>query len=104
MRDHSAPKKGGDLVRVDAIVLGFAAVDRLHVERVSQDERNPFRRAEIGKPIPSEHALHGDDKISPKWADRRKKRLGGSLDVLGKADLPPSVEDASFVRLREQDW
>ena len=35
---HPAAQQHGDLERVDPVVLGLAAVDRLHVERVAEHE------------------------------------------------------------------
>jgi hypothetical protein len=49
-------------VGIDPVVLGFAAVDGFHIEGVPQDEPDAFGGAEIGEPVPGEHALHGGDE------------------------------------------
>ena len=53
----------GDLFGVNPVVLVFAAVNGLEVERVSQDEVDARRLAGIGEPIPAEHALGADGQI-----------------------------------------
>src|SRR5262249_39461540 len=46
--DHAAPQQDGDLVSVDLVGLGLAAVDGFHVEGVAQDEGNALSGAEVG--------------------------------------------------------
>jgi hypothetical protein len=62
LRQHAAAQQHGDLVRVDPVVLGLAAVNGLHRQRVAQHEREAFSRADVRQPIPREHALDGDDQ------------------------------------------
>jgi hypothetical protein len=50
--NESSASPRRDLVRVDAVVLGVAAVHRPPVEGMSQDDRNPLVLAEIGEPGP----------------------------------------------------
>ena len=57
LRQHPAAQQPRDLVRVDPVVLGFAAVDRTHVERVPQHEHDALARAQVRQPVPREHAL-----------------------------------------------
>jgi hypothetical protein len=45
LREHPAPQEDGDLLGVDSVVLGFAAVDRFHGESVTRDEADPFSGA-----------------------------------------------------------
>ena len=68
-REGSSFEEGGDLGRVDPVVLGLAAVDRLHVESVPQHEGDPGVSAEIGEPIPCEHALGADDQVVREGSD-----------------------------------
>jgi hypothetical protein len=56
-RQHPAPQQHGNLVGIDLVVLGFAPVDCLHIEGVTQDEGDPLLRAEVGNPVPGEDAL-----------------------------------------------
>jgi hypothetical protein len=48
---HAAAQQHGDLARVDAIVLGLAAVDRLHIQRLAEDEGDALLGAQIGEPV-----------------------------------------------------
>ena len=43
-------QQSGDLLGVDAVVLGFGAVDGTHVERMSEEKGDVLRGAEIGEP------------------------------------------------------
>ncbi len=61
--DVASPQKGCDLFGVDFVVFAFSSVDSLHVEGMTQDERNLFFGAEISEPVPDEHALHGHDNV-----------------------------------------
>ena len=48
---------------VNAVVLVFAAVNGLEVERVGQDEMDAGVRTGVGEPIPAEHALGADGQV-----------------------------------------
>jgi hypothetical protein len=50
-------------VRINFIVLGFAAMNGLHIEGVSQDKGNPFLRTEVSQPIPRKNTFNADDHI-----------------------------------------
>jgi hypothetical protein len=52
-------------MRVDLIVFGLAPVDRLHAERVAQDEGNTFPGAEVGELVAGDDAFDADDEILP---------------------------------------
>ncbi len=60
----------GDLERIDAIILGLAAVNGAHVEGVPQDEGDAMSLAEIGHPVPAVHALDPDDQVIEKGGDK----------------------------------
>src|SRR5688572_11049626 len=49
---HAAAQQGGNFLRIDLVIFGLAAVDGVHIERMSQDEGNALLSAEIGEPIP----------------------------------------------------
>ena len=51
LRDHAAAQQNGDFVRVDLVVLGFAAVNGLHVQGVTEHESDFFASTEIGEPV-----------------------------------------------------
>jgi hypothetical protein len=61
----------------DLVVLGLAAVNRLHVQRMAEHESNALGLAEIGKPVPGEHAFAGDDEPVAIRPDRLAKNRDG---------------------------
>ena len=71
--NHSATQKGRALMSVGLVVLGLAAMDRLHVERVSQNEGDPFSSVKIGDPVPGEDAFYGDNRVLATRRDRFEK-------------------------------
>src|SRR5215467_3422042 len=80
-RQGAATQQRGDLLGINAVVLRLAAVDGLHVQGVTKHEGNVLLSAEVGEPVPGEHALGGDDQTGAIRRDRLKERnrLGGDL-------------------------
>ncbi len=78
------------------VVLGFAAVDGLHVEGVSEDELDAFGAAEIGEPVPGEDALDGDDEILAEGFHGCEEGFRGAPHVLVEKDLSVAIEDAEI--------
>jgi len=78
----TSAEEGGDFMGVDFVVFAFAAVDRLHVEGMAQDEGDGFLSADICQPIPYEHAFGGDDDIVSVGGDGLEKGLGGGFSVV----------------------
>ena len=58
--DHATAQQGGDLQGIDPVVLGLTAVDGFHVESVAQDEGDLLAAAQVGEPVPGEHAFDRD--------------------------------------------
>jgi len=79
--EHAAPQEHRDLLRVDLVVLGLAAVDGFHVERVPQDEGDALAGAQIGQPVPGEDALHGHDDVLAVGGDSDEECLGRGLHL-----------------------
>ena len=80
-REHAAAQKARDLGGVDAIVFGLAAVDRFHVQGVAEREGDRVVFAEIGEPIPGEHALAADDQPGAIRRDGIEERLGAGGQI-----------------------
>jgi acetyl-CoA carboxylase biotin carboxyl carrier protein len=95
-----ASQQVGDLEGIDAVVLGLAAVDGLHVEGVAEDEGDPFPPAEVREPVPGEDALGGDDEVFAVGRDGGQEGLGTAAQVLVEEDLALAIEDAQVHRLR----
>ena len=81
---------------VDAIVLGLAAVDGFHVQRVAEHEGDPLAGAEIGEPVPGEDAFHRDDQVLTVGLDGPQEDPRIAANVLVKEDLPSLVENAQI--------
>ena len=89
-----AAQQDGDLVRIDLVVLGLAAVDGLHGQRVAEDERDAFGGADVGEPVPGEHALGRDDQAVAVRRDDLEEGLRRRWHVAVHQHLAGRVEDA----------
>jgi hypothetical protein len=87
LRQHAAPQEHGNLLGVETIVLGFAPVDGFHVLGVPQHTRQTFLDAQVGKPVPGKHALHGDHEILAIGSHGLEKNLGGRWHIPVEQDL-----------------
>jgi hypothetical protein len=96
LREHAATKKSGDLAGINSIVLGFTSVDGFHIEGMSEDKWDVLLLAEVGEPVPSEHALGGDHDTVPVGSDGVKKGFRLRLDVPVELKIPGSIEDAQI--------
>ena len=94
LRDHAAAQECGDLKSIDPIVLGFAAVDGFHVQSMTEDEEDFLTGAQVGNPIPSEHALDGNDQVVTVRSDGAEKDGRIATDILVKNNLPSLVQHA----------
>ena len=82
----AAAQERGELVGVEFVVLGLAAVNRLQVKGVPEHERDVVLGTKIGDPVPSEHAFATNDKPLAVRLDRLKKGVGLGDEVLMKND------------------
>ena len=81
-------------MRVDPVVLGLPPVDRLHVQGMAKHEGKADLLAEVGHPVPAEHALHGDDHVIAVGRQRTEQVLGSCPVVSVIDDLPVVIEHA----------
>jgi hypothetical protein len=49
---------------------------------MTEDEGNLLPGAQVGEPVPGEHALDGNDQVFSIWCDGIEKKFRVSLDVL----------------------
>lgn len=75
-------------------IFAFAAMDSFHIECMAQDEGDRLLGAEIGEPIPDEHALDGDDDILPVGLDGPEKGLRRGLTVFVEHGVALLIQDA----------
>ncbi len=98
MRDHSPAEQRCDLAGVDPIILGLAAVDRLHVERVAEHEGDALHVAQVREPVPGEDALDGHDEVAPVGSDQLQERPRSGGNVLLNESRSGLVDDADVHR------
>jgi hypothetical protein len=98
--EHSGPQQPGDLTGIDSVVFDLGAVDRFHVEGMTEDEGDVFAFAEIGKPIPGEHALDGDGDVVAEALNDLEERLRFGGKVAVSDDLTVLVENTNVHRSR----
>src|SRR5262249_50359882 len=69
-------------------------MDRFHVQGVAQDKRNLLGGAQVGEPVPGEHALTSNYQVVTKVSDGLQKSSGMGRDVCLADDRAGLVEDA----------
>ena len=94
MRCFTPPAGTRFYAGVDLVGLGLAAVDGLHVQGVSQDEGDVVLLAEVGEPVPGEHALAGDGETVAAGSDGAEEGVGSGGDGLAEGDGAGGIEDA----------
>jgi hypothetical protein len=75
-RKESAAKHGRELAGIDLVAFGFTLMDVFHGQRVAEDEGNFFLLAQVGEPIPGEHAFAPHDNVFAKRLDGVEERVG----------------------------
>ncbi|CDG54951.1 hypothetical protein HALA3H3_830067 [Halomonas sp. A3H3] len=78
----TASNKRRDFVRIHAVILGFTAMDGLHIKGMTENESNALVFTEISDPVPAVHAFGADDQTVRKvrsdgaevlvWLDMQK--------------------------------
>jgi hypothetical protein len=96
LREHPAPEQDGHVVRLHRSVVGLAAVERLHVERVPEHKRHLLTRAEVSEPGPGQETLDGHDDLGAIRQTRPEECLWTGLHVLMAQDLPSLIQDADI--------
>jgi hypothetical protein len=92
-RDHAPAKESTDLVGINPVVFCFAAMYRLHIQGVTEDEGDLVLSTQICEPVPGEHTLDGDDEIISIGFDNPQEPIRPSRQVPMDQDLPILVED-----------
>jgi hypothetical protein len=57
LREHAPAQEDRDVLGIDSVVVGCAAMDRFPVQGVAENKRNPFARTEVGQPIPGAESI-----------------------------------------------
>ena len=64
----------GEFLRVDAVILVFAAVNGSDIEGMGQDEAQARLQAGISQPVPTEHAFAAHRKAVPVGLDQLEEK------------------------------
>jgi hypothetical protein len=91
--EHPTAEQDGNLVGVDLVFCGLAAVDGLHVEGVAEDKRAPFLGTQVCEPVSGEEPFNGDDNVGPRGRHDLEKRLWASSHIAVHHDLAVLVQD-----------
>lgn len=91
--EHAASQEDGDFMGINLIVLGLGPINRLHVERVTEEERDPLLGTEVSEPIPRENAFDADDEVLPIWSNGLQEWFRAGLHVPVQNDIPILVEN-----------
>ena len=96
---HPSAQKRSDLLGIDLVVLGLAAVDGFHIQRVAQHEGDPFPATHISDPVPGEDAFHRHDDVGPVRGDGFQESIRFSGQVLVQEDLSALVQMQRYMTL-----
>src|SRR5262245_42584288 len=94
-RNEIGPQQMGQFLRIDAVILGFAAVNGLEIKGMGQDEGEAGLVAGIGQPVPAEHAFAADGEAVAVGLNAPEEELEiVALDVGVDEDLALAIHDA----------
>jgi len=85
----------GDLVGVDAVVLGLAAVDEFPIQGVTHDEVDFVLGAAVGEPVPTDHALDADDDAVLERRDGFEQGAEVTRQIAVADDRAGSIQNAN---------
>src|SRR5215510_2011497 len=81
LREHATAEQDGNLLGINLIVFGFAAVNGFHIKGMPQDKSEALLGAEVGEPIPGKHALDSHDEPLAVRGDSLEKGVWSGLHV-----------------------
>ena len=93
---HATTEQDGDFVGIARVVFGLPAMDGLHREGMTEDERDACIGAEVGEPVPGEQTFDRHDGPFSIRGNGFQKGLWVRLHVAVQHDLAALVEDADI--------
>ena len=81
LREHAAAEQHGDFLGVHRVVCGLTPMDRLHIQGVAQDKRQPCLRTQVGEPVPRQDTCDGEDNIVPRRHNGLEQGVGTGLHI-----------------------
>jgi hypothetical protein len=94
LREHAAPEQDGHLWRIALVVFGLAAMDSLHREGMTEDERDTCVGTEVGEPVPGEHTRDRHDNPLSIRGHGVQKGFRSSFPIAMHQNLAALVEEA----------
>src|SRR5262245_5739145 len=91
--EHATAEQGRNLLRIDLVIFGLAAMDGFHIESVSKDKGNPFVRTEVGQPIPGKDAFDRHNETVPTGGNGVEKRSRRGFHIAVEHDFSVVVHD-----------
>ena len=96
LREHAAAQQRRNLLRIDLVVFGLTAMDSLHIEGMTEDERDTFVGTEVGEPVPGAHTLDRHDNPLSIRGNGLQKGLRSGFHIAMHHDLAIVVQDADI--------
>ncbi len=72
----------GDLLSIELVIFGFAAVNGLHIQGVAEHEGDLFTLTKVGQPVPAEDALTGHHETVSVGGDGFEESFGSCSYIL----------------------
>jgi hypothetical protein len=94
VREHTPTEQGGNLLRIDLIMLGLAAMDGLHVEGVTQDNGHTLFSTHVGQPVPGEETLDSHNEALTIGRNGLEERFRRGLHIAVQQHVPLLTQDA----------
>jgi hypothetical protein len=91
--EHAPTQAQRDVLGIDSVVVGFAALDGYHVEGMSEDEGNTLPSTQVSQPGPREETFHAHDEVLQIRSDGLEKRFGSCLHRAVQHDLSVLMQD-----------
>jgi hypothetical protein len=100
--EHAAAQQSGNLVGSELVIFGLAAMDGVHVEGVPQAKGDFWCSAELGEPLPGEHAFDRDDEPLTVGSNGLEERFRSGFHLTVQQGLTIVAQDADLHGTRMQ--
>jgi hypothetical protein len=93
VREHPAAPQGSNVVRIDLIMCGLAALDGVHGEGVTQDHGHPLFRTQGSPPGPGDETLDRHHEALTRGRHGLEEGVRCGLHVAVHQDCPVTVHE-----------
>ena len=91
--EPAATQEPGTGLRLEAVVVGFPAMEGLPVPRLPADAGEPLPCAPVRQPVPRKEAFDRDNHVVTRWRDDFQEGLGVGCAMRVDHALPSLTED-----------